>query len=404
MNTYRDLTIPEAGSTSARAVLSRALRILLDDLRRLPVDLAPAGPSRQAFVAVRGAVAEVLRRDAGAMFSVLRRPTVGVLIRALRGAGSLASRGGSNVASEVDALSATLALELAALGVLPGRVATPAPGPVACLSQGFVLVPPADAQSLEFSAKTVTCAGGGAPRTIDLGGDDPALERSYVPIAGETCPETFLALYDNNPLALDEAHPDKDGNALDLGGREPEVWARTLREALALIEAHLPSLHGELALYVQQIVPVGYDDHAHLSASYQEAIGTLYLSLHPQPMTMAEALIHEFSHGKLNALFEADPVLHNAFSPLFSSPVRPDPRPLHGVLLAVHAFLPVARLYEKMTEAGHPFAGRPDFQRRFEAIKEKNREGAATVLDHGEFTPAGEALADEIRRWVAHFA
>ena len=41
-------------------------------------------------------------------------------------------------------------------------------------------------------------------------------------------------------------------------------------------------------------VPVGWDEQRHLSASYQEAIGTVYLSLHPNPLTLAEALIHEF--------------------------------------------------------------------------------------------------------------
>src|SRR6185436_4142373 len=104
-----------------------------------------------------------------------------------------------------------------------------------------------------------------------------------------------------------------------------------------------------------------YDDHKHLSASYQEAIGTIYLTLHPNLMTMAEAVIHEFSHNKLNALFELDELLENAYWPLYTSPVRPDPRPLHGVVLAVHAFQPVARLYERMTDAGHPRARSPDF-------------------------------------------
>ena len=39
----------------------------------------------------------------------------------------------------------------------------------------------------------------------------------------------------------------------------------------------------------RQVVPVGFFPDRHLSASYREAIGTLYLSLHPSPMTMVEA-------------------------------------------------------------------------------------------------------------------
>ena len=159
-------------------------------------------------------------------------------------------------------------------------------------------------------------------------------------------------LEDDNPIALWEAHPDKLGNALNLGERDAQAWVDSIGEALALIAEQMPTLYEEMKLFVQRIVPVGYHDKLHLSASYAEAIGTLYLTLHPQRMVMAEALIHEFSHNKLNALFEVDEVLVNAFTSLHSSPVRPDPRPLHGVLLAAHAFLPVATLYERMLDSG----------------------------------------------------
>ncbi len=158
-----------------------------------------------------------------------------------------------------------------------------------------------------------------------------------------------------------------------------------------------------MRLFVRQVVPVGYDAERHLSASYQEAIGTLYLTLHPQLMTMTEALIHEFSHNKLGALLELDPLLENAFHPLYKSPVRPDPRPLHGVLLAVHAFQPVARLYERMIEADHPRARSADFRRRYQQILATNREGAETVLTHGVPTEVGAAVLDEIRRWDDHY-
>ena len=109
-----------------------------------------------------------------------------------------------------------------------------------------------------------------------------------------------------------------------------------------------------MRLLMQLLLPVGFDRERHLSASYAEAIGAAYLSLHPDGMTMAEALIHEFSHNKINALARLEPLLENGDGARFGSPLRPDPRPLHGVLLAVHAFVPVARLYERMIEAADP--------------------------------------------------
>ena len=123
------------------------------------------------------------------------------------------------------------------------------------------------------------------------------------------------------------------------------------------------------------------------------------MTLHPQLMTMVEATIHEFSHNKLNALLEFDPLLDNAFHPLFTSPVRPDPRPLQGILLAVHAFQPIARFYQLMREREHPLARHPEFERRYRKIVAGNHEGATVLLDKGEPTPIGRGLLDEIRGW-----
>nr|MBK7066646.1 hypothetical protein [Deltaproteobacteria bacterium] len=213
----------------------------------------------------------------------------------------------------------------------------------------------------------------------------------------------LLAVEDNNPLSMFEAHPDKEGNAIDLGGRPAQEWVGVLRQCLAVTARYMPALRAEMDLFVHQVVPVGYHDQRHLSASYQESIGTIYMTLHPNLMTMTEALIHEFSHNKLNALFELDPVLDNAFWPLYASPVRPDPRPLHGVVLAVHAFQPIARLYEAMTEAGEPASKSPEFQRRFAQIRKVNRDGAEVVLGSGVPTAVGRGLIDEMRRWDEHF-
>jgi HEXXH motif-containing protein len=225
-------------------------------------------------------------------------------------------------------------------------------------------------------------SGAGSPETLDV--EEPIV----------------LALADNNPLAMHEAHPDKQGNALDLGGRPASEWVAGLREALHIVRTHLPDVRAEMDLYVQQIVPVGFFADAHLSASYREAIGTLYLSLHPSPTTMVEALVHEFQHNKLNALLESDDVLENAHEPLYRSPVRPDARPLHGVLLAVHAFVPVALLYERMIAAGDARAS----DRRLREIAHINREGTDVLRAHARPTPVGKALLDELFRWDRHFA
>jgi hypothetical protein len=351
----RDLTLPEAGSTTARNVLSRALGRLVRELR--PTLRAHAAAAPEDVAAFERALAGV--RDPAPLASVLRRAHASTLLRALQG-----TPVGQGEALLVELL-ATLAADLAHLGAIE---------PLALRRRPPRLVSPL------------------------------TTPHDYVGIRDEI----LLALVDHNPLAMVEAHPDKQGNAIDLGGRPVAEWLDSIGGALDLVGSHLPELRAEMGLYVQQIVPTGYFADKHLSASYREAIGTLYVSLHPSRLTMAEALVHEFQHNKLNALFAIDDVLENAYEPLYPSPVRPDPRPLHGVLLAVHAFVPVARLYERILAdpKGAPPGAAPrgeELEARLREVALKNHEGTGVLLKHARPTPVGRGLLDELARWDAHF-
>jgi len=391
----QDLTIPEPGSTTARGVLSQAIRRLLGDLQRLPADHARTEEGRREYRRFRAAVASVLEREPGAVASMLRHPTFGVFVRVLRDR----QPGGEDEDAMLGEMVAAGCLALAAGGVLPEPLRiTRLPRRIPCPPLGLTLEPPPDTRAATFAAGSIVLETGSGELRIDLSAPgSEALGRPY----HEVERPTVLALADNNPLAMLEAHPDKNGNAVDLGGRPVEEWVESLRSALSLIGEHLPALREEMTWFLQQVVPVGFDEHRHLSASYREAIGTIYLTLHPSPMTMAEAVIHEVGHNKLNALLEIDPLLDDAHAPLYHSPVRPDPRPLLGVLLAVHAFLPVARLYEVMRERGHPLSRAAGFDRRYEEIVAKNREGAQVLLDNAQPTATGRALLGEIGRLTA---
>jgi HEXXH motif-containing protein len=391
-----DLTIPVAGSTTARDALSGAIRRAIHDLMRLTVTSEAAGTSSAAVVelqAFKPTLKQLLAESPGALASVLRGPTVGGLLRCLRRRAPELE-----FAAGVAELLATIYTDLAVAGALPKPILQRLlPTRIVSLPARRVIEIPPGTERAEFrNGALVLQLADGTPRELQL-------ERHAGPPSFHRITDSLvLAGVDNNPLAMSEAHPDKAGNRLDLGGRPASEWVETLARALELIGRYMPELRAEIDLYLHQIVPVGYDAHTHLSASYQEVIGTIYMTLHPQLMTMVEAVIHEFQHNKLHAQLELDPLLHNAFSPLYTSPVRPDPRPLQGVLLAVHAFFPVARLYQLMRAANHEGTSHPDFQRRYAEIIKGNHEGATVLLEHGQPTPVGQGLLDEIRRWDTH--
>ncbi|MBV1860934.1 MAG: hypothetical protein KUG77_21135 [Nannocystaceae bacterium] len=353
-----DLTVPEPGSTTLRQVWSRALRRTALDL----LSLKPP-PVCRSWPATRAAVAALAKSEPGALFSVLRQPGVGTRIRCLREP----SRDDLDRVAVFESLAAVLAHELGSVW----------PGPAG-----------RESTFTSWRSRGRVCDG------------DLTTRDEHGPLFEPLGAGVVLCRADDNPLAMHEAHPDKHGNRTSLGGRPLSQWVESLRDALELIRVGLPALHAELELALHQIVPVGYDGSRHLSASFQENLGTAYMTLHPQRMTMVEAIVHEFSHNKLNALFELDLVLHNAFEPLFSSPVRPDPRPLHGVLLAVHAFVAVESLYRALQKIGHPVCDEAGFAGRLDTIRAGNRAGLQT-LENAEPTAAGASLLSELRELVS---
>jgi len=383
-----DLTIPREGSTTAREVLSAYLRHQYRTLLTTPYEVLTGDPT--TATAFRHMVRELARSSPGAVFAALRQPTIGGLLRLI------AVRAGARdeLAAWSEELFAQFCFEMAVSGL--GDATLPLTRPcrrLIALSEGVALDLPANTRRLRFTAGSLVVDSGDGERTYDLASRE-GLGTPFRALLGGS----KFALVDNNPRASMEAHPEKSGNDLDLGGHSADVWVESLDAALAIIDEHLPVLAPEMRLMLHQIVPVGYHAERHFSASLMEVVGNIYMSLHPDVLTLAEAIVHEFSHNKINALWTLQPMLENAFEPLYPSPVRPDPRPLFGVLLAVHAFLPVEQMYFSLASSDHPLRDHPRFEARRRQIRALMDEGSATVLTHGVPTSMGAPLLDEIRR------
>jgi HEXXH motif-containing protein len=394
-----DLTLPAAGSQTVRTLLSRYLARQYRDLLKLRI---PGGDTVAPALTVLQRHCRGLAASApGPLFSALQHSAIGGSIRFLCD-GALTAKQAPQWATE---LAALLYAELALAGAPPPpMLLAPAPPRLIVASTGTAVRFPAGTSTVRLHAEgmtVVTSKGATILAWEEIRARrSPVVETSHVPLAGRT----MLALADDSPLATFETHPDKQGNRLDMGGRPVDEWVTALSEALALVRFGVPDIADEIELLIEQLVPVGYDAERHLSASFRESIGTIYLSLHPEVLTIAEALIHEHAHNKINMLWTLAPVLTNGFTPLYASPFRPDPRPLHGVLLGVHAFLPVERLYEQLAAEGHPSMRLPDIDRRRARVRERNAAASAMLARHAQPTASGRSVMDEIARWDAHFA
>ena len=310
------------------------------------------------------------------------------------------------------ALAAPAALSLAVPQLLAGLASARAvtdglswDAPVdSLIHQGslFRFQPAAAGLNVDPAGLTVLLADGRSFEPTQLGPDQPKAHPEAHPQAQQflfeitpSLPDLRLCTFDLNPLAHVEAHPEKQGNAVDLGGKSVAKWCGALAAALELVRIALPDLYREMTRSLRRVVPVGYEPEQSLSASYREAPGVVYLTLHPNPVTLAEALIHESQHGKLNALSFFDPILENGHTEWTSSPVRPDLRPLMGVLLAAHAFVPVAEFHRRLAELGHELSTTAAFTRRRGEVMESNRQALAALHEKSRATPIGErVLAD----------
>ena len=387
------LSLPEAGDGTFDSVRAKVERIAIKQLLTLSASgLTPA--IARALPPLQWALTRASKTSHAQILSAVASPDVLAPILALAS--------GAHPAD--DCLARAVPALLAQLGTLPEEVEWEVP--IAALVDGpreRVLHFSPAALGLRIGPEGVLLHVGDTALRLDA--EDAAInalssvrvERPFTALHAEL-PRLRLATFDSNPLAMLEAHPEKLGNAIDLGGRDVATWTEALRGGLDLVKTALPTWWSELPRALDRIVPVGWDAERHLSASYREAPLVAYLTLHPDPLTLAEAIVHETQHGKLNLLTWLDPVLDNAYTEWTSSPVRPDLRPVMGVLLAVHAFVPVAALHHGLRVADHAVSRTPQFALRREAVLAGNARGLAILRDKAKPTASGARLLAELER------
>lgn len=386
------LVLPESDVCGARALAAAYGKHVLERLWGFnPAHLAPG--LQPAWGELVEAVREAHARDASATEGIVRHPSISALVVCLQDRARA-----SQCASELVPL---LGFELALAGLLfrpldvrwdvrwlhsverNVLVTLRVPTRTGFTSDGIWLRP---------TGRRECCLPLDVALLAELNDEVAVGQRAFPRVCGDL----VLALCDGNPLATVEAHPEKSGNRLDLGGRTVDEWRLALEAALELIAGTLPLLRQEMPLLLRQIVPVGYSAETHLSASYREAVGTAYLTLHPWKLTMAEALIHEFQHNKLNAALAFDPLIENSPDELVRSPVRPDLRPVLGVLLAVHAFVPVAELFRRLLDAEDLVTRDPGFLRRMREVVDRNEEGLTLLQARARPTQVGQAILNDL--------
>lgn len=132
---------------------------------------------------------------------------------------------------------------------------------------------------------------------------------------------------------------------------------------------------------VSVIVPLAgdcADDDDFVSSTHPGAFGAIATSLPPDPVVMAETLIHEFQHLTLSALLDMVPlVAPGGGRAMGYAAWRPDPRPVGGLLQGLYAHLAVARFWD----AQRRLEADPDDQLRAQVLYERWRRTIEPTAD-----------------------
>lgn len=202
-------------------------------------------------------------------------------------------------------------------------------------------------------------------------------------------------------VLLEVADPHLDRYSLpvaaELTAQDVTLWRKRLQRAWALLVEQHGWSAGAMAEAVSVIVPMTPRGDADLdSATTPAAFGAIAMSMPPDPVIMAETLVHEFQHLKLGAVMDVVHLIEPCGERVYA-PWRPDPRPASGLLQGVYAHLGVARFWDVQrhveAEADDAFRAHLMYERWRPTIELS----ASTLLRTGCLTAEGTRFVEILR-------
>ncbi len=179
-----------------------------------------------------------------------------------------------------------------------------------------------------------------------------------------------------------------------VGAGELRRWRARVRAAWEVLARHHRRAAEPMAEGISVIVPLTpRSDTDLISATSPAAFGAVATSWPPDPVTMAETLVHEFQHVKLCGLMDMMPLAESGGEKVYA-PWRQDPRPVGGLLQGVYAHLGIVRFWRVQrhveTDPDDVLRAQVQFARWQPAIDLAVR----TLRQTGCLTPAGARFVD----------
>ncbi|MGC0374151.1 HEXXH motif domain-containing protein [Streptomyces sp. SAI-229] len=242
---------------------------------------------------------------------------------------------------------------------------------------------------------TLTCR----PAPVPVDQAPPADDARWLPLRTLRAGPVHIPLEDLDPYRdLDDPVP-----PMRLDTDEAVAWQRLFDEAVAILATAGGTGPGRLdPAMIRAVVPWSRTSplpppppDVRVSATSGDSYGAMIIARPSSPLALAEALVHEFQHSKLAALFHLFPLLRDDRAERYYAPWRPDPRHLTGLLHGAYAFTGVAGFWrDRLSDPEHAETAAYHFALR----RTQSRLVVRTLLTSGRLTETGHALVTGLAR------
>ncbi|ONI70677.1 hypothetical protein ALI144C_49595 [Actinosynnema sp. ALI-1.44] len=181
---------------------------------------------------------------------------------------------------------------------------------------------------------------------------------------------------------------------------EWERWRALLDDAWDLLVRRHPGYARELSAGLRSIAPI-FDDRTMVGSSSSAAFGAVALSSTVSPTALAEILVHELQHSKLNALMELVTLCDDDAGQRWYAPWRDDPRPLAGLLHGLYAFISVVEFWRLQRDPDGDAARVREADYVFAYRRHQLRQAVRVVQSASELTELGSHLVTAVSERVA---
>ena len=170
---------------------------------------------------------------------------------------------------------------------------------------------------------------------------------------------------------------------------------RTLQSSVTLLEKYHPDALEDAGVLCPVLYAVRTDSpEVSHSAGLQSARGGIWLSFPPNPLVVAETIIHEASHVLFHLMEDVVSFVEEPDVKRFEVPWRPDLRPLRAVLMGYHAWVRIEDFLKRVEGSD---LGQRASERR--AIIGEALNQARPILEEATgYSSAGRLLMDALKQ------